>query len=169
MLCLRQGVLHSSSNCNSISGGSCLIFCHTVVVSRRDFLLVLVWVLFGFFFVLFVCLFGFCFIWGGGRWLFGLRWFLKLILFFEIIDFSHKTGPVFHNFVSFSEVVISILLKYISSYITVFPMNFVNHPPYRLEVSQQSNKDNISLWKKISTQILSTIVTCNLVENISTR
>lgn len=38
MLCLRQDILHSSSNCNSISGGSCLIFCHTVVVSRRVFL-----------------------------------------------------------------------------------------------------------------------------------
>lgn len=48
-------------------------------------------------------------------------------------------------------------------------MNYVSHLPYRLELSQQSNKDNISLQNKISTQNLSTTVICNLVENISTR
>lgn len=47
-------------------------------------------------------------------------------------------------------------------------MNYVCHLPYK-PGSISAIKDNISLQNKISAQILSTTVICNLVENISTR
>lgn len=101
LLCLRPDILYSSSNCNSISGGSCLIFCHTVVVSCSFFICCCCFLL-GFSF--FVFLFDFrerdMVVWFGVIFFF-LKWYILVT----------KAGPVFHTFASFSEVVISILSK----------------------------------------------------------